>query len=94
MRYKDMLRHIRYERQEAYNNLGKTGQKILAKKTICIVGVGALGSVVADLLTRLGIKEIILIDRDYVEPNNLHRQSLFNEQDIGKAKAIAAKKTS
>ena len=79
----------RYERQELYSNIGKLGQKQLQKATICIVGVGALGTVSSTLLARSGLN-LILIDRDFIELNNLQRQLMFNESDIGKSKAYTA----
>ncbi len=81
---------MRYSRQELYTNIGKQGQEQLRKSHVVIVGVGALGSVVADLLCRAGVGKLTLIDRDYVEKHNLQRQSLYTEADIGQAKAVAA----
>ncbi len=71
--------------------LGKEGQVLLAKKTDCIVGIGALGSVSAELLTRTGIGKLILIDSDQVEESNLHRQLLYTEKDIHRPKVSAAR---
>lgn len=82
---------MRYIRQEIFKEIGKKGQKKLGKSTVAIVGLGALGSVSAELLARAGIGRLILIDRDIVELSNLQRQSLFDESDIGKPKAAAAK---
>ena len=81
---------MRYSRQEIFGEIGKKGQQKLEKGTIAIVGLGALGSVSAGLLARAGIGKLILIDRDVVELSNLQRQSLFDENDIGKPKALAA----
>jgi len=82
----------RYRRQLAYGNLGRLGQERLRESRIAIVGVGALGSVIAERLGRMGIGKIRLIDRDWVEWDNLPRQSLFTEQDARDRlpKAIAA----
>ncbi len=82
---------MRYIRQEIFKEVGKKGQQILKKSCVAIVGLGALGSVSAQLLARAGIGKLILIDRDIVELSNLQRQSLFDENDIGKAKAAQAK---
>lgn len=81
---------MRYIRQEIFSEIGKKGQQKLRKSTIAIVGLGALGSVSADLLARAGIGKLIVIDRDVVELSNLQRQSLYNENDVGKPKALAA----
>ena len=81
----------RYSRQEINAEIGKAGQKKLENSAITIVGLGALGSVAAELLARAGIGNLIIIDRDIVELSNLQRQSLYDENDIGKPKSVAAK---
>ncbi len=83
---------MRYTRQEIFKEIGKKGQQKLRESAVAIVGLGALGSVSAELLARAGIGKLVLIDRDIVELSNLQRQSLFDENDIGKAKALQAKK--
>ena len=80
----------RYLRQEIIPLMGITGQKKLAKSKITIIGLGALGTVTSDLLARAGVGHITLIDRDIIELNNLQRQLLYDENDIGKPKAIVA----
>jgi molybdopterin/thiamine biosynthesis adenylyltransferase len=82
---------MRYERQLFFKYIGKEGQDKIRKSIVTIVGIGALGSVSAELLARAGIGKLILIDPDNVEIHNLQRQSLFNEEDIGKNKAEVAK---
>lgn len=78
-----MIREFsRYERQYILKEIGREGQAKLDKSHVAIVGIGALGSVSADLLTRAGIGHILLIDRDYLEINNLQRQVLYDEQDL------------
>ncbi|MDR1269641.1 MAG: ThiF family adenylyltransferase [Planctomycetaceae bacterium] len=82
----------RYSRQIVFSGLGRIGQKKLLEATVAVVGVGALGSVSANLLCRAGVGHLRLIDRDYVEKNNLQRQILYNEEDAEKRypKAVAA----
>lgn len=70
--------------------IGKQGQLLLSKKTVCLVGVGALGSVSAELLARAGIGKLTLIDSDKVEESNLHRQLLYTAKDIHRPKVLAA----
>lgn len=82
---------MRYIRQQIFKEIGKKGMKKLRNSAVGIVGLGALGSVSAQLLARAGIGKLILVDRDVVELSNLQRQSLFAEHDIGKPKASAAK---
>ncbi|MFH1770513.1 MAG: ThiF family adenylyltransferase [archaeon] len=81
---------MRYSRQEIL--IGKEGQKKLSEKTVAIVGVGATGSVSSQLIVRAGVGKVIIVDRDIVELDNLQRQLLYNETDIGKPKAIIAER--
>jgi len=80
----------RYSRQVILPNIGKEGQKTLLKSRIAIIGCGALGTVAANNLVRAGVGKISIIDRDFVELSNLQRQILFDEDDIGIPKAVAA----
>ncbi|WP_048190696.1 ThiF family adenylyltransferase [Methanobacterium sp. SMA-27] len=80
----------RYARQIILQNIGEEGQEKLLASSAAIVGCGALGTVAANNLARAGIGKIYIIDRDFVELNNLQRQMLFDENDIGTPKAVAA----
>jgi molybdopterin/thiamine biosynthesis adenylyltransferase len=82
----------RYSRQVLFRGIGTEGQPKLTASRIAIVGCGATGSALASLLARAGVGTIRIIDRDYVEPSNLQRQSLFDEADAAESlpKAIAA----
>lgn len=82
----------RYSRQILFRGIGAEGQRRLAAGRIAIVGCGATGSAVAQLLARAGVGKLRIIDRDYVEASNLQRQSLFDEADASAStpKAIAA----
>jgi len=82
----------RYSRQILFRGIGEEGQRRLAAGRVAIVGCGATGSALAGLLARAGVGTIRIIDRDYVEPSNLQRQSLFDEKDAAESlpKAIAA----
>ncbi len=82
----------RYSRQILFRPLGPDGEQRLAASGALIVGCGALGSHVAELLVRSGTGAVRLVDRDFVEESNLHRQSLFRESDVerGLPKATAA----
>jgi adenylyltransferase/sulfurtransferase len=84
----------RYSRQELFSGIGPAGQALLAHARVAIVGVGATGAASAALLARAGVGHLILIDRDFVEPSNLHRQVLFDEADALAAlpKAEAARR--
>jgi molybdopterin/thiamine biosynthesis adenylyltransferase len=84
----------RYARQIRYAPIGAAGQARLRAATVAVVGCGALGSVAAEQLARAGVGRLRLIDRDFVEPSNLQRQSLYGEADAAasrpKAEAAAA----
>lgn len=82
----------RYSRQVILSNIGEEGQKKLLNSKAVIVGCGALGTVAANNLARAGVGHITIIDRDFVELSNLQRQMLFEEEDIGEPKALAAAK--
>ena len=84
--------HERYSRQVLFPGIGAEGQRRLAQSRVALVGCGATGSAAAGLLARAGVGSIRIIDRDYVEPSNLQRQSLFDEADAAESlpKAIAA----
>jgi molybdopterin/thiamine biosynthesis adenylyltransferase len=82
----------RYSRQVLFPGIGPAGQACLAQGRVAIVGCGATGTCVAGLLARAGVGQLVIIDRDYVEPSNLQRQSLFDESDAAESlpKAVAA----
>jgi molybdopterin-synthase adenylyltransferase len=82
----------RYSRQVLFPGIGADGQKKLAAAHVAIVGCGATGACVSGLLARAGVGHLRIIDRDYVEPSNLQRQSLFDEADAAESlpKAVAA----
>jgi adenylyltransferase/sulfurtransferase len=71
----------RYARQISFKPFGEEGQRRLADSSTIIVGVGGLGSRVAELLVRAGVGRLRLVDDDYVELTNIHRQSLYTEKD-------------
>jgi len=83
----------RYSRQILFAGIGETGQQLLRRAHVAIVGVGATGAATAGLLARAGVGHLTLIDRDFVEPSNLQRQMLFDEDDARAAlpKAEAAR---
>ncbi len=82
----------RYLRQSRFAPLGEEGQQRISASTVAVVGLGALGSIQADLLARAGVGTLRLLDRDFVELSNLQRQTLYDESDAAEAlpKAVAA----
>jgi molybdopterin-synthase adenylyltransferase len=84
----------RYSRQILFPGIGERGQEALFRAHAVVAGCGALGSFHAAALARAGVGRLTVIDRDYVEPSNLHRQWLFEEADAAEAlpKAVAAER--
>ncbi len=84
----------RYHRQMILPGIGEDGQRRLLESTACVLGCGALGTVIADLLARAGVGHLVIVDRDFIETTNLQRQTLFDEDDIadGIPKAEAARR--
>lgn len=84
----------RYQRQMIFHGLGEAGQRKLLEGAVVIIGCGATGSVLANHLARAGVGRLRIVDRDYVELNNLQRQMLFDEDDLaaGLPKAVAAER--
>jgi len=80
----------RYSRQVILDKIGPQGQETLFKSKVVIIGCGALGTNIANNLARAGVGTVLIVDRDLVELNNLQRQNLFDEDDVGIPKAIAA----
>ncbi len=87
-------RSERYINQILFHGIGEEGQRKIKNGRISIVGCGALGSITSMTLARAGVGYMRIIDRDFVEFKNLHRQILFDEEDAKQfmPKAVAAQK--
>lgn len=85
-------RLARYARQTIFPGIGEDGQRLLLDARVTIIGVGATGSVLANHLARAGVGHLRIVDRDFVELNNLQRQLLYDEDDVAQMlpKAVAA----
>jgi adenylyltransferase/sulfurtransferase len=85
----------RYSRQMRFPGVGEAGQLRLLHSHVTLCGCGALGTVLANALVRGGVGHLRLVDRDFIETNNLQRQVLFDEHDVAenlpKAEAAARK---
>jgi len=77
----------RYARQTRMPQIGEEGQRMLLDADVLVVGGGALGNVIASLMVRAGVGKLTVIDRDVVSLDNLHRQPVFIEKDVGRPKA-------
>src|ERR1700722_12651697 len=84
----------KYSRQILFHGIGQDGQERLSQSSAVLVGCGAIGTAVANLLVRSGIGRLRILDRDFVEPSNLQRQVLFEESDARESlpKAVAAER--
>jgi molybdopterin/thiamine biosynthesis adenylyltransferase len=81
----------RFSRQIVLKDIGILGQKKIISAKVLIVGVGGLGSPVAEFLSRAGVGSIGVVDNDKVSVSNLHRQSLYITNNIGKFKVKITK---
>ena len=85
----------RFDQQVRFAPLGSAGQSRIEGSRVLLVGCGALGGVLAQSLTRAGVGELVLVDRDIVEESNLARQVLFEDSHARAAslKVEAARET-
>ena len=82
----------RFSRQIILKNIGIIGQKKIIQSKVLIIGMGGLGCPVAEFLTRAGVGSLGIVDSDNVELSNIHRQSLYNSDDLNIPKVNAALK--
>jgi molybdopterin/thiamine biosynthesis adenylyltransferase/rhodanese-related sulfurtransferase len=80
-----------YNRQLILPELGINGQEKLKAAKVLMIGAGGLGCPVLQYLVAAGVGNIGIVDDDLVDASNLHRQILYSQADIGKAKAAIAK---
>ena len=82
----------RYSRQIILKNIGAAGQKKIIKSKVLIVGMGGLGCPVAEFLTRAGVGCLGIVDPDIISLSNIHRQSLYDINDLKNPKVTSAQK--
>jgi molybdopterin-synthase adenylyltransferase len=80
----------RFSRQIMLEEIGFIGMEKLRNGRVCVVGVGGIGNPIVTQLAAMGVGKLKIVDRDVVEISNLHRQHLYNEDDIGKVKVEVA----
>ena len=80
---------IRYSRQFVLRHIGVEGQKKLKRAKIAVAGVGGLGGYIALSLAGMGVGFLRIIDNDIVDLSNLHRQTNFEMNKIGRPKVEA-----
>lgn len=79
-----------YVRQRALAGFGAEGQRALGDATVTIVGLGGLGCPAALALAAAGVGELALVDADHIAVTNLHRQTLYGPEDVGRLKVERA----
>lgn len=82
----------RYSKQVLLREIGEDGQRKLSEGRAVVVGCGALGTHASSLLARAGVGHIVILDRDTVDITNLQRQTLFDEDSVGRQKAEVAER--
>jgi len=83
----------KFSRQVMLEEIGYQGQLKLKNAKVCVVGTGGLGNPITSRLAAMGIGTLRIVDRDVIELSNLHRQTMFDEDDVGQVKVeVAAKK--
>ena len=82
----------RYSRQVMLEEIGYNGQLKLKNAKVCVVGTGGLGNPITTRLAAMGVGTLRIVDRDVIELSNLHRQTMFDEDDVGQVKVEVAEK--
>lgn len=82
-----------FSRFKALENFSETDLKKLKNSKVAVIGLGATGSVIAEHLARHGV-ELLVIDRDYLEPNDVYSSNIYKPKQCENAipKAVAAEK--
>lgn len=80
----------RFSRQVMLEEIGYEGQLRLKKSRACVVGAGGLGNPISERLAAMGVGALRIVDRDVIETSNLHRQTLYDDGDVGQVKVEAA----
>ena len=81
----------KYLSQIAVKEIFPEGQKIIESSSVVVIGMGGTGSSISEILVRMGVQKITIVDNDTIEASNLNRQSLYMESDIGLKKVDVAK---
>ena len=80
----------RYSRQIMLDDIGLNGQQRLMDSRVTVVGAGGLGTPILTHMSAMGVGHISIVDRDIIELTNLHRQTLYTDDDVGRPKVEAA----
>ncbi|WP_458186148.1 SAMP-activating enzyme E1 [Haladaptatus sp. NG-WS-4] len=80
----------RYSRHIIMDEVGPDGQKALLDSAVLVVGAGGLGAPVIEYLAAAGVGTLGIVDDDVVERNNLQRQVIHGDDDVGRPKVESA----
>lgn len=86
-----MKKSTRYNRQIILPEIGNEGQQKLSKSKVLVIGAGGLGAAILPYLVAAGVGEIGIVDDDFIDVSNLHRQVIYKTSAVGKSKAEEAK---
>lgn len=81
----------RYNRQMRLSEVGREGQEKIKGSSVVVIGAGALGCPALQYLAAAGVGILGIVDNDWVDESNLHRQLLYGVKDLEKPKPLAAK---
>ena len=90
--YESNLDFSQYSRQVVLPEIGIKGQNKIKNSSIAIIGMGGLGCPAAQSLVASGVGHLKIIDNDIIEISNLHRQPLYDQNDLGSLKVLVSKK--
>ncbi|MEL7362311.1 MAG: HesA/MoeB/ThiF family protein, partial [Bacteroidota bacterium] len=82
---------LRYARQVRLPEVGVDGQERLQEGSALVVGAGGLGAPALHHLVASGVGRVGVIEFDTVDLTNLHRQTLYSTDDVGRPKLEAAR---
>ncbi len=80
-----------YARQMLLPEIGASGQERLSRASVLVVGAGGLGCAVLTSLAQAGIGHLGICEPDHLETSNLHRQSLYSMEAVGRPKVHLAR---
>lgn len=81
---------LRYSRNK--NLMSDDEITLLSQKKVCVLGLGGLGGYIVEMLSRIGVGSLTLVDGDVFDETNLNRQLFSSMNNLGNSKALEAEK--
>ena len=81
---------LRYSRNK--NLMSDDEITLLSQKKVCVLGLGGLGGYIVEMLSRIGVGSLTLVDGDVFDETNLNRQLFSSMNNLGSSKALEAEK--